>query len=413
MSKPLAYLARPKKLKDVFGHQNLIGDNGILTKMIEKQKPQSFIISGAPGIGKTTIANIFADSFKNQSFLFNASTDNKAKLSSILATTAYNDIILIIDEIHRMKSDIQDYLLPFIENGKVIFIGITTLNPYYHVNQAIRSRCLVFEMNKLDDEDIKKGILNALNMLDLDIKIDSNALKMMIDYANGEIRTAINLLESASLFLNDGQIITKNILKNVIGKKNLDLDANGDNYYQLLSALQKSIRDSDVDASIHYLARLLTLGDILSISRRLIVIAYEDISLANPNLSLRVYQGCQAALFVGMPEARIIFSNLVIELAISPKSNTAYLALNDALNDFQNNKISLIPDHLNNNKIKLDPSIYVYPHDLKGSISNLNHLPKNIINKSYYFPKAESNYEKALKERLIMIDKIKNKIRKK
>lgn len=410
---PLAYQMRPKKLEDVLGQEHLIGKDGILSAMIKTKKPLSFILYGPPGTGKTTIANIFSKEISMETYFFNASTDNKARLMDILNTTSYNDILVIIDEIHRMKTDVQDYLLPFVESGKATIIGLTTLNPYHSVNWAIRSRCHIYEIKKLSDEDIKKAIFNALRFLDLDIKIEPLAIDSIVRYSNNEVRSALNLLESASLVLNDGDVLTNSLLLRIAGNPKYSLDKNDDNYYELLSALQKSIRGSDVDASLHYLARLLVLEDITSLIRRLIVIAYEDIGLANPNLSQRVVTACEAVKIVGLPEARIIFANIVVELAISPKSNTAYMALDDAITDFTNNDTGSIPDHAINNKIKLDPSIYHYPHNDLGSINDQLYLPNKIAGKTYYNPKTETSYEKALKERLDYIDKIKGIKRKK
>ncbi|VEU80806.1 replication-associated recombination protein A [Haploplasma axanthum] len=411
MQQPLAYLMRPKTFDDVLGQEHLIGKDGILSAMIKKQKPLSFILYGPPGTGKTTIANIFAESFDMETYFFNASTDNKARLMDILNTTNFTNILLIIDEIHRMKTDVQDYLLPFVESGKATFIGLTTLNPYHSINWAIRSRCHLYEVKKLNDDDIKKAIQKGLHMLDIDIKIEPNALDSLVRYSNHEIRSALNLLESVSLVLKDGDTLTNSLLLRIAGNPKYSLDKSDDNYYQLLSALQKSIRGSDVDASLHYLARLLVLEDLNSLTRRLLVITYEDIGLANPNIAPKVLAACEAAKMVGMPEARIIFSNIVIELAISPKSNSAYLAIAAALDDYSNNDTGEIPNHVDNNKIKLDPSIYHYPHDDNGSLNDQIYLPDKIKEKTYYLPKEETKYEAALKVRLDLIDKIKGKKR--
>ncbi|MDY0277625.1 MAG: replication-associated recombination protein A [Acholeplasma sp.] len=405
---PLAHKMRPRTLNDVLGQDHLVGKDGILTAMINKKQPLSFILYGPPGTGKTTIANIFATSFDIDTYFFNASTDNKARLMDILNTTSYNNIMVIIDEIHRMKTDIQDYLLPFIESGKATIIGMTTLNPYHSVNWAIRSRCHLYEVKTLSDDDIKKSIFKALKYLEIDIKIEPNALDSLIRYSNHEVRSALNLLESASLILNDDDTLTNSLLMRIAGNPKYALDSSDDNYYQLLSALQKSIRGSDVDASLHYLARLFVLDDLTSLIRRLLVIAYEDIGLANPSMGQKVLAACQAAQIVGFPEARIILASTIIDMAISPKSNSAYVAFENALNDYTNNDTGEIPDHVDNNKIRLNPSIYKYPHDDLGSLNDQLHLPNKIKGKTYYIPKDESKYEHALLERLKLIDKIKN-----
>ncbi len=411
MMKPLAYRMRPQKFEDVFGQDHLVGKDGVLIAMLEKKKLLSFILYGPPGTGKTTIAQLFAEQSGVDTYFFNASTDTKAKLKSIIDTTSYHDILIVIDEIHRMKTDIQDYLLPFMENGNATVIGLTTLNPYQSINMAIRSRCHLYEVKSLDQEAMEKAIMNGLKALDVDIRIEKNAVSAIIRYSNHEIRTALNILESASLILNDGDLLTAQIVYRVAGKINHDLDDHEDHFYDLLSALQKSIRGSDVDASVHYLARLITLGDLQSIIRRLLVIAYEDIGLANPMMGGKVLNASDAAIKVGLPEARIILGAIVIDMAISPKSNTAISAIDDALADYQENDTGTVPDQASNRKIKLNPEIYHYPHNDKDSINDQTYLPDLIKNKTYYHPKEESSYEKALADRLKILDKIKNKRR--
>jgi len=410
--KPLAYRMRPLKFEDVFGQDHLVGKDGVLTQMLTKKKLLSFILYGPPGTGKTTIAQIFAKESGLDFYFFNASTENKARLKDIIETTNYHDIIIVIDEIHRMKTDVQDYLLPYMENGNATVIGLTTLNPYQSINMAIRSRCHLYEVKKLDEEAIEKALMLAIKELDVDIRVDTNALRAIVRYSNHEVRTALNILESAALVLNDGDLLTAQTVYRVAGKVSHDLDDHEDNFYELLSALQKSIRGSDVDASIHYLARLITLGDLQSIIRRLLVIAYEDVGLANPLMGGKVLSACDAAIKVGFPEARIMLSNIVIDMAISPKSNTAISAIDEALSDYENDDTGTVPDHANNRKIKVNPEIYHYPHNDKDSINDQGYLPDKIKDRSYYHPKDESSYEKALSDRLKIIDKIKKKKRK-
>lgn len=404
---PLAHRMRPKTFDDVLGQDHLVGKEGILTAMINQKKPLSFILYGPPGTGKTTIAGIFVEQFETEYYFFNASTDNKARLVDILNTTNFNNILLIIDEIHRMKTDIQDYLLPFIENGKVTIIGLTTQNPYYSVNWAIRSRCHLYEVQTLSDKDIITALTKALRTIEMDITIDESAFDSLIRYANHEVRSALNLLESSLLLLKDGDVLTNTIIKRVAGNPKFALDSSNDNYYQLLSALQKSIRGSDVDASLHYLSRLLVLEDIDSLSRRLLVIAYEDIGLAQPAMGQKAVSAVQAAKIVGLPEARIIFATLVVDMAVSPKSNTAHQALEKALNAYLHSDTGNIPPHVDNNMIELNPDLYKYPHDDEGSLNDQLHLPDKIKYHTYYNPKSESRYEAALKQRLDQIDKVK------
>lgn len=409
---PLASRMRPKNFDEVYGQDHLLSKHGVLTKMIEKKKYLSFILYGPPGTGKTTIAKLFSDKSMLDTYFFNASTDNKAKLKDILDMTAYHDVLIIVDEIHRMKTDIQDYLLPFLESGKAIMIGLTTLNPYQSINMAIRSRCHLYEIKALSDKDIEAAILHAIQYLDHDIHLTDDALAAIIRASNSEIRSALNLLESASLVVDDGQKITSNIIRKLAGKPQLSLDDHENHYFEMLSALQKSIRGSDVDASIHYLARLLTLGDLEIIFRRLIVIAYEDIGLANPTMGQKVLAAIQAAKMTGLPEARIPLSVIVVDMALSPKSNTAYSALDKAMEDFQNGLAGPIPKHIDNKYIKQHPDSYKYPHNDPGSLNSQTHLPDNLLDKTYYVPKDESAYEKALKDRLKLIDNIKGYKRK-
>lgn len=409
--KPLAYRMRPEKFEDVFGQDHLVGQDGVLIQMLNRKKLLSFILYGPPGTGKTTIAQIFAKEAGLDHYFFNASTESKARLKDILDTTAYHDILIVIDEIHRMKTDVQDYLLPYMESGNATVIGLTTLNPYQSINMAIRSRCHLYEVKKLDEEAIEKALISAIKELDVDIRIDKNALKSIIRFSNHEIRTALNILESASLILHDGDLLTPQTVYRVAGKMSHDLDDHEDNFYDLLSALQKSIRGSDVDASIHYLARLITLGDLPSIIRRLLVISYEDIGLANPLMGGKVVSACDAAMKVGFPEARIILSTIVIDMALSPKSNTSLIAIDEAIADYENEDSGVVPDHVDNRKIKINPDIYHYPHNDKDSINDQSYLPDKIKQKTYYHPKDESSYEKALTDRLKMIDRIKHKKR--
>ena len=406
---PLAFKMRPTSFLEVVGQDHLVGEMGILPKMLESNQYLSFILYGPPGCGKTTIANIFAKESKIDTYFFNASTDNKQRLTDIIDTTAYHNILLIIDEIHRMKTDIQDYLLPFIENGKVTIIGLTALNPYQTVNPAIRSRCHLYRVNELTDQDLKKVIIRGLEFLDIDLNINDNALDLIIRFSNHEVRSALNLLEATALILNDGDTITASSVKMVMGKTNLSLDSFGDNYYILLSALQKSIRGSDVHASLHYLAKLIILGDLESIIRRLMVISYEDIGLSNPSLSNKVFIACEVAKKVGFPEARIPLSNIVIEMALSPKSNSAIKAIDLALSDLETNDTGTVPDFLNNQILTTKPELYKYPHDFLNSLTDQNYLPNKIKDKKYYLPKTETKYERALKERLDLIEKLKNR----
>lgn len=400
--KPLAHRLRPVTFDDVVGQEHLVGPNGIIKTMLERKNLISFILYGSPGTGKTTIALITAENSGMDSYHFNASTDNKALLKEICDTTMYRDIVLIVDEIHRMKTDIQDYLLPFVENGKVTIIGITTLNPYSAVNPAIRSRCHIFKVEDIQADDIKNVLVKALHSdeISYDGEVSNEVLNYISESSNREVRTALNMLEATLIYGAKEHLITLAIAKRAIGDKSLRLDSDGSNFFDILSAFQKSIRGSDVQASLHYLARLLLIEDLQSVIRRLLVIVYEDVGMANPNLGPKVYAACQTALLVGLPEARIPLSVAVIDTALSPKSNTALTAIDKALEKYKEGKVGPIPDHILNRHIMQNPESYKYPHNYKNSVIYQQYLPNNIKEDVYYEPKEESSYEIALKKRL-------------
>jgi putative ATPase len=291
----------------------------------------------------------------------------------------YGDMVLIIDEIHRMNKDKQDLLLPYIENGTIILIGLTTSNPYHKINPAIRSRCQIFELHELSKEDIIDGLNKALPKLD-NIKIDKDAIDYVANLASGDMRFALNLLEVA--YYSSDKKITLEDIKKINNKPVFFHDKDGDGHYDVLSALQKSIRGSDVDASLHYLARLIEAEDLDSIYRRLSVIAYEDIGMANPGIGPRVMAAISAAELVGLPEARIPLGQIVVEMALSPKSNSSHLALDDAINDIRKGNTGNVPDN-----IKTSSPDYLYPHNYPNDWVKQNYMPKNLIGKKYYRPK--------------------------
>lgn len=405
---PLAHKLRPTKLSEIYGQEHLVSNEGIITKMIESNNFFNIILHGNPGVGKTSIALIAAESSKLDYYNFNASVDNKQKLKDIINTTVYHDILLIIDEIHRMNVDIQDLLLPFIENGKIKLIGITTENPYAAVNKAIRSRCQIYHLEDLTNEEIKKALNDALNSLTLDY--DGKVLPEVIDYiskrCNNELRTAYNMLEAVTVYGSKLETINLVIAKKALGDKNLALDKSQNDYYDILSAFQKSLRGSDVNASLHYLARLITLGDLDSIIRRLLVIAYEDVGLADPNIGFKVKQACDTAKILGFPEARIPLAVAVIDVALAAKSNSALDALDKAIHDYQEGKTGNIPKHILNREIAKDSAIYKFPHNDPTGFIKQQYLPDNLKNVVYYQPKTNSNYEVLLQKRLDYIKKL-------
>lgn len=397
---PLAYRIRPKSFKDVIGQDHLVGDNGVICKMIERNVFFSLILYGPAGCGKTTIASILKQHFEPNVFDFNASTDTKEKLKDIFqSSNYYSNTFVVIDEIHRMKKDIQDYLLPYLESGKVTIIGLTTENPYISINPAIRSRCHVYQLNPITEDDIIKLINKTVFEQKLfKTPLNEDVVKLIAQKSGCEIRTALNMLESLTL-LDD---VTLESASKILGKKPLKLDDKGISYYDLLSAFQKSIRGSDVDASLHYLARLIKLEDIDIICRRLTVIAYEDIGLANPSVGPKVIAACSAAKNLGFPEARIPLANITIDLALSPKSNSSESAIDKALSDLDTYSSYEIPKHILNREIKGGEN-YKYPHDYKDDFVEQQYLPTTLINRIYYIGKETGKYEKALKDRNEML----------
>ena len=377
----LADKLRPQKLNDVLGQKHLIGDGKILTNLVNNKKIFSMILYGLPGIGKTSIANAIVKELNIKYKFLNATINNKSDFDIAIAEAKmYGEMVLIVDEIHRMNKDKQDLLLPYIENGIIILIGITTSNPYHKINPAIRSRCQIFEIKQLEESDIIEGLNKAKKYLE-NIKIDDKTIRYIANLSGGDLRYAINLLEMAYYSTKDG-LINLEIIKSINSKPIMFHDKDGDGHYDVLSALQKSIRGSDVDASLHYLARLIEAEDLDSIYRRLSVIAYEDIGMANPGIGPKVMAAISAAELVGLPEARIPLGQIVVEMALSPKSNSSHLALDEALNDLHKGNTGNVPDN-----IKTTSKTYLYPHNYPNSWVKQEYMPKNLIGRKYYIPK--------------------------
>ncbi|MGD9604594.1 MAG: replication-associated recombination protein A [Bacilli bacterium] len=406
---PLAYKLRPQTIDDIVGQNHLVGKNGVIRKMINNKVFPSIILFGNPGTGKTTIAIAISHDMELPYYTFNASIDNKARLKEIIEKISDDhQTIMIIDEIHRMKKDIQDYLLPFVENGKITMIGITTINPYHSVNPAVRSRCLVLKLNPLTNEDLFIIFKKAFMQLDSSISIDQEVASYIVQMANGDARSLINMVESLYFSMTEKQIIDLQFAKSIIQKPSINMDKSDDNYYDTLSGLHKSIRGSDVNASLHYLAKLLTAEDFLPLVRRLYCICYEDISLANPNMGPKVRAACEAALELGMPEARLPLASIVVEMALSPKSNSTLIGIDAALKDINEGKSGSLPPHLKNvYAYDDDKSGYKYPHDYPGAWVKQQYLPNAIKDAKYWIPKTTSKNEEMLKERYEAIERIK------
>ena len=402
MSKPLALKLAPKTLNEVIGQKHLIGNNKILSNLVNNKKLFSMILYGKPGIGKTSIANAIVNDLGVHYRFLNATINTKKDIDIVIEEAKmYGEIILVMDEIHRLNKDKQDILLPQLESGLITLIGMTTENPYHAINPAIRSRCQLFELKELETSDIQEGLKKAIKHPDLaGIKIDDKSIDLIAKLSGNDLRYAYNLLEIA-YYSSDDKMITPEKIKNINNKPVFFSDKNGDGHYDVLSGLQKSIRGSDIDASLHYLGRLIVEGDLESIYRRLSVIAYEDIGLANPNIGPKLDAAIHAAERVGLPEARIPLGTIVAEMALSPKSNTAHIALDKALEDIENGSTGNLPKH-----IKTNSPDYIYPHDYPGSFVIQQYLPDKIKNKKYYTPK-DIGYEKQLKEIYEKLEKIK------
>jgi len=403
MNEPLAIKLAPKSIKEILGQQHLVGKDKILYNLVKNKKLFSMILYGRPGIGKTSIAKAIINDLGFRYRMLNATVNNKHDFDIIVEEAKlYNGIVLIIDEIHRLNKDKQDLLLPYVENGLITLIGMTTSNPYHSINPAIRSRCHIFELKPLEKEDILKGLKKACKSEYLEgIKIDNKSLEYITDLSGNDLRFAYNLLEIAFYSTSDKHVTLEH-LKTIDNKPAYVYDKNEDGHYDTLSALQKSIRGSDVHAALHYLGRLILASDLDIIFRRLSVIAYEDIGLANPAIGPRLNAVINACERLGLPEARIPLSEIVVEMALSPKSNSSYLAIDKAIKDIELGGAYKVPNH-----IKTNSKDYKYPHSYKGSFVKQQYLPDEMKDKKYYIPKESSKYEKKMKEVYEKLEKLK------
>ena len=392
MNTPLALKLRPKTIDDVIGQKHLVGENAPIRNFINNKRIFSMILYGNPGIGKTSIACAIAESINEKYRVLNATVNNKKDIEVVIEEAKmYDGIVLIMDEIHRLNKDKQDILLPHLESGLITLIGLTTSNPYHKINPAIRSRCQIFELKPLTLDEVIEGLNRAIKCEDLKgIKIKKDVIEYIAKLSSGDLRSAYNLLEICYYSTSDKNI-TMDVVTKINNKPALFADKDETGHYDLLSAFQKSIRGSDVNAALHYLARLLVIEDLDSIYRRMTVIAYEDIGLANPSMGPKVDACINACERVGMPEAMIPLSVTITEMALSPKSNSAYSALHDAIKDIESGNNYPIPE-----TIRIDSKIYKYPHDYKGSFVVKQYMPDNLINKVYYKPKLTSKYEQNL-----------------
>lgn len=415
MKKPLAYRMRPKTIDQVVGQEHLVGKNRIIRRMVVAKMLSSMILYGPPGTGKTSIASAISGSTKSAFRHLNAATDSKKDLQIVVEEAKFSgQVILLLDEIHRLDKPKQDFLLPHLESGLVILIGATTENPYISISPAIRSRCQIFEVKPLSSTDMQKALNRALEdkadgLGELPIVIDENALLHLSRSSMGDLRGALNALELAALSTppnENGNIkITLAVAEECLQRKALVHDKDGDAHYDVISAFQKSIRGSDVDASLHYLGRLVEAGELTVICRRLMVIAYEDINFGNPNAVQRTVSAVQAAQMLGLPEARIPLAHAVIDLALSPKSNSSIEAIDRALQDIRDGKSGDVPKHLKDSHYKGAEALgrgvsYKFPHAYKDHWVAQQYLPDSIKQAVYYKPAVTGKYEQALSSQL-------------
>ena len=398
-TKPLAYRLRPETLDDIIGQQHLVGEKGIIRKCLEKGTIFSSIFFGPPGIGKTTLAEVIAKELHKPCRRFNAVTGNKKDLDAIFVEADLSgQLILICDEVHRLNKDKQDLLLPHVEKGNIILIGCTTANPYHSINPAIRSRCHLFELKALSKDDVKQALLKAISNkdgLNDSCTISDDALSLIAEVANGDIRFALNILELSSFICQNNKIEVEDV-KEQCKVANQRTFASEDGHYDLLSALQKSIRGSDVNGALYYLALLAQSNDEASISRRLVVIAYEDIGLANPQLVARTLDACKAAEAVGFPEAIIPYGIQIIDLCLAPKSRTGVDAVHRA-QALVNSKAYDMPKYLRLTPVGLTDD-EKYSYDRYDCFHKIQYLPDEIKNVEFINDFNVNRYEQQLKQ---------------
>ena len=401
---PLAFRMRPKTLEEYVGQEHVLGKDKILYRTIKADRLSSIILFGPPGCGKTSLARVISETTKYKFYKINAVTSGVAEIKKVIEETRNfmlnptGKSILFIDEIHRFNKLQQDALLPYVENGTIILIGATTENPYFEVNKALISRSMVIKLEPLTTENVFTILKNAITRKDglgeYNIKVEDETLKKLAIIANGDVRTALNGLEIAVLTTNmdsDGYIhITDEIVKNSVQDRKAIFDKNGDSHYDNISAFIKSMRGSDPDATVFYLARALNGGeDPMFLARRIVICASEDVGLANPQALILANSAMQAVHMVGMPEARIILSEAALYVALSKKSNASYMAINKALDDVKNKETGEVPMHIRNAPIEDMKKLgyhegYLYPHDFPGHYVKQQYLPDKMIGTKYY-----------------------------
>lgn len=415
---PLASRLRPTTLDEVVGQEHIIGKDKLLYRAIKADKLSSIIFYGPPGTGKTTLAKVIANTTSAEFTQINATVAGKKDMEEVVEKAKQTmgmygrKTILFVDEIHRFNKGQQDYLLPFVEDGTLILIGATTENPYFEVNGALISRSIVFELKPLSTENIKQLILRAVNdkekgMGAFNARIDDDAADFLAEISNGDARTALNAIELGILTTDkseDGTIhITMEVAEQCIQKRAIRYDKSGDNHYDTVSAFIKSMRDSDPDAALYYLAKMLYAGESVEfIARRIMISAAEDVGMADPNALTVAVSAANAVHQIGMPEAKIILAEAVVYMATAPKSNASYMGLEKAMSAVQNTKISGIPVHLMDAHYKGAAKLghgdgYKYAHDYENHYVNQQYLPDELVNEVFYNP-GDLGYEVKVKE---------------
>ena len=417
---PLAARMRPRSLDDFIGQEHIIGEGRLLRRAITADKLSSMIFHGPPGSGKTTLARLIAGSTESAFITLNATTSGVKDIKSTVDDAKHrlgmssNRTILFIDEIHRFNKAQQDALLPHVEDGTLILVGATTENPYFQVNKALLSRSLIYGLKPLDQSDILEVLRraisdseNGLGLLGLDVSDD--AMAFLADMANGDARAALNALELAALTSaprSDGVIsIGLDVAQECIQKRAINYDTDGDNHYDTISAFIKSMRGSDPDAALYYLARMLYAGESPEfIARRIVIAASEDVGNADPHALLVADAAARAVQMVGLPECQLALAQAAVYISCAPKSNASCVGIDLAMTDVRNIRISQIPSNLRDPHTSMGSTPYVYPHDYPGGYVPADYLPRELAGKIYYRP-TDNGIEKRIKESLTKLGK--------